>query len=202
MISARESGLVGCHKCGTVHEPSLRECRTCGAGLRSRKPNSLQNTWAWLITGLVFYIPANMFPLLTNRVLGSDDGHTIIEGVILFYKKGDFLVATVILAASLIIPITKFLIIGFLILSIRFRWDLSAHARLVLYELVEFIGRWSMIDVFVVALMAGLIRLGAIISILPGPGSVCFALSVIFTMISAQSIDTKLIWDQTPKERK
>ncbi|MCL6283735.1 paraquat-inducible protein A [Ruegeria sp. 2012CJ41-6] len=202
MISAREAGLVGCHRCGTVHQPQDHDCRMCGKTLKSRKPNSLQKTWAWLITGLVFYIPANVFPLLSNRVLGSEDGHTIIEGIILFFKKGDFLVASVIMAASLLIPIGKFLIVGFLVLSIHYRWNLSAHARLVLYELVEFIGRWSMIDVFVVALLASLIRLGAIISILPGPGSVCFALSVVFTMISAQSIDAKLIWDDTSKEPK
>lgn len=200
MMSACDAGLVGCHKCGTVHKPQLSDCRTCGAKLRSRKPNSLQNTWAWLMTGLVFYVPANTFPLLTNRVFGSDDGHTIIEGIILFFEKGDYLVAIVIMTASLLIPMSKFLIIAFLVLSIQFRWDLSLHARLILYELVEFIGRWSMIDVFVVALLAALIRLGTVISILPGPGSICFALSVIFTMLSAQCIDTKLIWDESSKE--
>lgn len=200
MTSALQAGLVGCHRCGTVHLPDKPECRTCGARLRSRDLHSLQKTWAWLVTGLIFYIPANMFPLLTNRIFGSDEGHTIIEGVVLFFKKGDYLVATVIMAASLLIPISKFLIIVFLALSIQYRWELSEHARLVLYELVEFIGRWSMIDVFVVALLAALIRLGAIISILPGPGSVCFALSVIFTMISAQCIDTKLIWSETSED--
>lgn len=200
LLSARDAGLVGCHRCGAVHPPDRRTCQTCGATLRSRRPGSLQSAWAWWITGLVFYIPANLFPLLNNRILGGESGHTIIEGVLIFFASGDYLVAIVIMTASLLIPISKFCAIAFLVLSIQFRWPLDAHLRLVLYEAVEFIGRWSMIDVFVVALLAALVNLGGIVAILAGPGSVCFALSVIFTMVSANSIDTKRIWDAQGKE--
>lgn len=200
MKTARELGYVGCYNCGTVHLPTDTTCRTCGAGLVSRKDNSLQAVWAWLLTGLIFYIPANIYPLLVNRVLGAEAGHTIIEGIIIFFEKGDYFVAIVIAIASLVIPVAKFFVIGFLALSIHFNWNLNAHMRLVLYEIVEFIGRWSMIDVFVVALMAGLIQLGSLVSVLPGAGSICFALSVIFTMLSAQAIDTKSIWDTAPKD--
>ena len=194
-MRACDLGLVGCRVCGAVHEQDQTRCRNCGAHLNARIPNSLQKTWAWLITGIVFLIPANLYPLLANRVLGSETGHTIIEGIIIFLKSGAYFVAIVILVASLVIPIAKILIIAVLVLSIQFRWNLSNHARLLLYEFVEFIGRWSMIDVFVVALLVGLVNLGAIIAIVPGWGAICFALSVICTMVSAQCIDTKLIWD-------
>jgi len=195
MTRATDLGWIGCHTCGAVHQSDVQHCRTCGAHLHARLPHSLQKVWAWLITGVLFLIPANIYPLLSNLILGHEEGHTILEGVVIFFQTGDYFVALVIFVASLLIPFVKILIIGFLALSIQFGWKLSEHTRLLLYEFVEFIGRWSMIDVFVVALLTGLVNLGAVISILPGAGAICFALSVICTMISAQCIDSKLIWD-------
>ncbi|MBT3142349.1 paraquat-inducible membrane protein A [Phaeobacter gallaeciensis] len=195
MTRATDLDWIGCHTCGSVHHPDTQHCRTCGAHLHARLPHSLQKVWAWLITGVLFLIPANIYPLLSNLILGHEEGHTILEGVVIFFQTGDYFVALVIFVASLLIPFVKILIIGFLVLSIQFGWQLSEHTRLLLYEFVEFIGRWSMIDVFVVALLTGLVNLGAVISILPGAGAICFALSVICTMISAQCIDSKLIWD-------
>ncbi|MCG7518327.1 paraquat-inducible protein A [Ruegeria sp. Ofav3-42] len=196
MTRACDMGWVGCHICGAVHDEQAHECRNCSAVLHARTPGSLQKTWAWLITGILFLIPANLYPLLSNRILGSEEGHTIIEGIIIFLEAGNYFVAIVILVASLVIPLAKIAIIAFLIVSIQLGWNLSNHSRLLLYEFVEFIGRWSMIDVFVVALLAGLVNLGAIVAIVPGLGAICFALSVVCTMISAQCIDTKLIWDR------
>lgn len=200
MINAREIELVGCHVCGVVHETTESRCRRCSARLHSRLPHSVQNAWAWLIAGIVFYIPANLYPLLANRLLGSEEGHTIVEGIIIFFEKGDYFVATVIMTASLLIPISKIAIIAYLLASIQFKWRHDAHSKLLLYEFVEFVGRWSMIDVFVVALLAGLVQLGAIVTIVPGIGAVCFAMSVILTMASAQAIDSKLIWDVVENE--
>lgn len=195
MTDARDIGLIGCHTCGSVHDPVETHCRRCSARLHSRRPHSVQNAWAWLIAGVIFYIPANLYPLLANRLLGHEDGHTIVEGIIIFFENSDYFVALVILVASLLIPISKIAIIAVLLLSISFNWRLDNHRRLLLYEFVEFIGRWSMIDVFVVALLVGLVQLGAILTIVPGMGAVCFALSVILTMLAAQAIDSKLIWD-------
>ena len=159
--------------------------------------DSLQRTWAWLITSLVFFIAANLLPLLINSVLGQEEAHTIIEGIVIFLEHGDYLVAFVILTASLIIPILKLLTIAYIALSIQFNWKSSIRPRVMLYKAVEFIGRWSMIDVFVVALLASLIQLGGIIAIKPGPGTICFALSVVFAMFSAGSIDSKLIFEHS-----
>lgn len=200
MTRARDLGWVGCHNCGAVHDGAAGECRTCGANLHSRLPNSLQKVWAWLITGVFFLIPANLYPLLSNKFLGHTEGHTIIEGIVIFMKTGSYFVAIVILVASLVIPIFKVAVIALLALSVQFGWNLSNHTRLLLYEFVEFIGRWSMIDVFVVALLTGLVHLGALFAIVPGTGAICFAMSVICTMISAQCMDSKLIWDSQPNE--
>jgi paraquat-inducible protein A len=135
-----------------------------------------------------------MFPLLTNRVLNQEESHTILEGVILFFRHGDYFVASVILVASLMIPILKLLAIAYIALSIQFTWQIAAIPRGLLFKSVEWIGRWSMIDVFVVVLLVALIQLGAIATIVPGIGVICFLFSVILAMFSANSIDSRLIW--------
>ncbi|MEM1074532.1 MAG: paraquat-inducible protein A [Pseudomonadota bacterium] len=194
-MRAIDVGLVGCHDCGSVHDANQSTCRICNAPLQSRRKNSTQKAWAWLITGVLFLIPGNLFPLLINSILGSTSGHTILEGVILFYEAGNYTVALVILVASFVLPIAKILIIAFLLLSIEFRWAVDHHKRLIMYEFIELVGRWSMIDIFVVALLVGLVQLGPVATIQPAIGCLAFAASVICTMLSAQSIDPKLIWD-------
>ncbi|WP_245706445.1 paraquat-inducible protein A [Ruegeria marina] len=168
--------------------------------MHGRLPNSLQKLWAWLVTGVFFLIPANLYPLISNEVFGHEEGHTILEGIVVFAESGDYLVAGVIFLASFVIPAFKVLVIAILALSIQFHWQLDRRVRHLLYEFVEFIGRWSMIDVFVVALLTGLVHLGAILAFLPGVGAICFALSVICTMLSAQALDSRLIWDGVENE--
>ena len=194
MSNAHECGIVGCQACGTAHSPDETHCRTCTSRLHPVDVEGLQRVWAWLITSVIFYIPANTIPLLTNRILNNEQGHTILEGVIIFFKHGDIFVAAVILIASLLIPILKMLAIAYIALSIQFNWQIAAIPRGMLYKAVEAIGRWSMIDVFVVVLLVALIQLGAIVTIIPGIGVICFLFSVIFAMFSANSIDSRLIW--------
>ncbi|MCU9837876.1 paraquat-inducible protein A [Ruegeria sp. WL0004] len=200
MMRATDIGWIGCHNCGAVHSKGGQTCRTCGSALHHRLPNSMQKLWAWLLTGIFFLIPANLYPLLSNEIFGHEEGHTILEGILLFAQSGDYLVAGVIFLASFVIPFFKVAVIATLALSIQHGWQLSPRLRHVLYEFVEFIGRWSMIDVFVVALLTGLVHLGAILAFLPGAGAICFALSVICTMLSAQALDAKLIWDGVTNE--
>ncbi|MCT8161405.1 paraquat-inducible protein A [Pseudoruegeria sp. SHC-113] len=195
-LTARQAGLVGCVRCGTVHEPGTRACRTCGARLHSRDRMSLQHVWAWWFAGLCAYIPANMLPMLRTDLLGTSIDSTIIGGVVEFIAHGDYFVGIVVLLASVAIPVGKFIAVAYLALSVQFGLKIRKHRRHVLYEAVEFIGRWSMVDVFVVALTAALVQLGFVITIVPGPGAVCFAVSVAFTMIAAQSFDTRSIWDR------
>lgn len=194
-LTARERGLVACTRCTLVWPRQRAVCGRCGSDLHSRDKASLQRVWAWLAVGIICYIPANIYPMLRTRVLFTTSEDTIVEGAIELATHGAVGVALVIFVASVLIPIGKFLAIGFLAISISRPRTLSAHARHRLYELVEFIGRWSMIDVFVVAILSALVQLKVAASINPGPAAITFALSVIFTMLAAQSFDPRLIWD-------
>lgn len=152
---------------------------------------------AWWAAGLLVYIPANIYPMLRTTMLGREVDSTIIGGIVDLLHLGSYFVALVVFLASVVIPVGKFLVIAYLVWSIRFRVALSEQRRTVLYEIVEFIGRWSMVDVFVVAILAALVNLGFIVGFRAGTAALFFALSVAFTMVSALSLDPRLIWDRT-----
>ncbi|MFT6874591.1 MAG: paraquat-inducible protein A [Granulosicoccus sp.] len=195
-MSALQAGLKACIACGILQPISDNaSCRRCGATVRSRRRHSLQRTWAFLIVGLLAYIPANVFPIMLTRSFSGDTSDTIFSGIISLADSGSYVVAFIIFFASICIPVAKFVIISGLALSLHFRWNMSLHTRHRLHSLTEVIGRWSMIDVFVVAVLAALIQLGAILTILPGVGINAFALSVVFTMLAASSLDPRLLWD-------
>lgn len=186
---------MACQQCGQVHQIDDARCIRCGSRLVSRDIQSLQKVWAWLIAGMIAYIPANLYPMLLTSTLTYKSESTIIGGVIELFEAGSFGVATVVFVASVIIPIGKFIAIIYLALSVQKQSILNQHQRHRLYDVVEFIGRWSMIDVFVVAILSALVQLDSIATINPGIAAVSFALSVIFTMLAAQSFDPRLIWD-------
>ncbi len=195
IMTARDQGLVACQRCTRVWPMGTETCARCGTSLQSRDWRSLQRVWAWLVVGMICYIPANMFPMLRTKVLFSTSDSTIVEGAVELAQHGNLLVALVILVASVAIPLGKFVAIGYLALSVRNPERLRRKQRHRLYHFVEFIGRWSMIDVFVVAILSALVQLNFAASIRPGPAAITFALSVIFTMLSALSFDSRLIWD-------
>ncbi len=200
VLTARDAGLAGCRSCGRVAPLGTPVCPRCGSALHSRIPASLQRVLALLIVGLMCYVPANVLPMLKTRTLGRETDNTILGGVIELLHHGAWDVATVVFFASIVIPISKFVVILYLVWSIRAHARLDIHTRIRLYEIVEFIGRWSMIDVFVVAILTALVQLGFIASINPGSAAVFFALSVAFTMLSAQALDPRLIWDSTVRK--
>lgn len=199
-LTARQAGLAGCRTCGRVAPIDAGVCPRCGTPLHSREPASLQRTLAWLTVGLICYIPANLLPMLRTQTLGHESDSTIVGGVIELIHHGAYGVAGIVFFASVMIPISKFMVILYLVFSIAVHAHISAEARVRLYEVTEFVGRWSMVDVFVVAILTALIQLGFVASINPGFAAVFFALSVAFTMLSAQSLDPRLIWDNTEPE--
>ncbi|MBS8225146.1 paraquat-inducible protein A [Vannielia litorea] len=198
MTTARQAGLVTCRTCARVWPMQTESCGRCGMPLTSREPMSLQRVWAWWLAGLVCYIPANLYPMLVTETLTSRSDDTIIGGAIEIARHGDLGIALIVLIASVFIPVIKFIAIGYLALSVRMRSQKTPVARMHLFEVIEFIGRWSMIDVFVVAILSALVQLSVVASIQPGPAALAFALSVIFTMFSAKSFDPRLIWDYLP----
>lgn len=195
VMTAREAGLVACRRCTRVWPLGKERCDRCGARLSSRDQTSLSRVWAWWVLGVAAYVPANLYPMLSTRTIVGTQESTIVGGAVELISHGSVGIAIVILVASVGIPVAKFLAIAFLALSSRSASALSASARQQLYEIVEYVGRWSMIDVFVVAILASLVQLDFAATVNPGPASLAFALSVIFTMLSAQAFDSRLIWD-------
>lgn len=195
VLTAQRAGLIACAGCGRVHDHPLPHCLRCGRALHGRKPHSLQNVWAWTIAGLIAYIPANLYPMLITRNFGKEYENTIVGGAIELVNQGSYGVALIVFVASIVIPIGKFLAIAYLALSVQSAVVIRGNGRQRLYEVVEFIGRWSMIDVFVVAILAAVVQFDFAASINPGIAAISFALSVAFTMLAAQSFDPKKIWD-------
>lgn len=195
LISAREAGLVACQSCGQVHPRQTLYCARCNGKLRSRDTRSLQKVWAWLIAGMITYLPANIYPMLLTSTLVNRSESTIIGGVVELVEHGSFGIAAIVFGASVLIPVGKFIAIIYLAISVQQDSGTNKYTRYKAYEVVEFIGRWSMIDVFVVAILCALVQLDTIATVNPGIAAVSFALSVIFTMLSAQAFDSRLIWD-------
>ncbi|MNI38951.1 Paraquat-inducible protein A [compost metagenome] len=195
--SAGELNLCLCHTCGLAcdmtHEP--HECERCGAPLHRRKTNALTRTWAYLITSLVFYVPANLLPVMNTKMVGNGADSTIMSGVIDFWKHGAWDIALIIFIASIAVPGVKFLALGMLLITVQRNSDWARKERSMLYRFVEVIGYWSMLDVIVVALVASLVKFQALADIEPRTGILFFGLVVVFTMLAAMSFDPRMIWD-------
>lgn len=194
-LTAHDAGLVGCRTCSKVWPQGTHRCERCGSRLKTRSDRSLSRVWAWWWAGLLLYIPANLYPMLITEQLFSTYDSTIVGGAVDLLNNGDIAVAAIILFASVCIPVAKFVAIAWLAITVKRGSRVPRHHRLHLYEVVEFIGRWSMIDVFVVAITSALVQLNVVASVKPGPAALAFALSVIFTMLAAQSFDSRMIWD-------
>jgi len=199
-LTAREAGLVACQRCARVWPAGSLECGRCGSRLESRDRHNLQKVWALWIAGLICYVPANLYPMLVTQTLLQNSQSTIVGGAVDLLHHGAIGVAIIILVASVLIPVGKFMAIAYLAVSVHRGTKISSGRRHYLYEVVEFIGRWSMIDVFVVAILSSLVQLSVVASIHAGPAALTFALSVIFMMLSAQAFDTRLFWDERLRE--
>ncbi|QKJ67439.1 paraquat-inducible protein A [Deefgea piscis] len=189
--------LFNCQQCGLLSKQisQVQSCPRCQSRLHFRKPNSLQRTWAFIIAAYILYIPANLLPVMNTSSILSSEKDTILSGVFYLWTSGSWPLAILVFAASITIPGLKLLILTLLAwtASKKKQWRNLERARL--FRIVEFIGRWSMLDIFVTAMMVGLVRFGPIASVTAGPGAIAFALVVICTMLAALSFDPRLIWD-------
>ncbi|MBA6302813.1 paraquat-inducible protein A [Colwellia sp. MB02u-14] len=159
-----------------------------------KKRISVQKTWALLITSIVFYIPANILPIMNTRFLGQDEPSTILGGVILLWEMGSYPIAAVIFVASVAVPMAKMLVLAWLNYSVQHQHSRFSKERVKLYRLAEFVGRWSMVDVYVVIILVTLIQLGNTMSIYPGGAALAFSGVVITTMLAAMSFEPQFIW--------
>jgi paraquat-inducible protein A len=193
--TAAASGLACCHVCLKVAPESLHRCPRCASSLHLRVPDSIQRTWALVLTAALLYIPANVLPIMTTTQLGRATDSTILGGVILLAHHGDYPIAAVIFIASVFVPIGKLLALSWLCFSVSRRQPTSHRERARLYRLTELVGKWSMTDVFVVAILVALIHLGGLLVITPGTAAIAFGGVVISTMLAAHTFDPRLIWD-------
>lgn len=199
--TARSLGLVRCHDCSLLAAAHLQTCPRCGAHLHLRKPDSLGRTTALVLAALILYLPANLLPITVTTAIGTRQADTILSGVIYFMQTGSWEIASVIFIASVFVPFAKLCLLILLLVSVRFRWRWRPRDRTVLYRLTELVGRWSMVDIYVVTILVALVRLGAVATIEAGPAAVYFAAVVVLTMFAAESFDPRLIWDALEEEQ-
>jgi len=200
-MRAIDHGVTACDTChALVKLPHKRtdvvaHCPRCGEEVYARIPNSIQQTWALVIASIVFYIPANLLPMMHVHTFAGTQSDTILSGVLYFLETGSYLIAAVIFIASIIVPITKLLILIYLLITVQKKRVMNPKSKLHLYELTELIGKWSMVDVYVVAIMIALVHFGGLSEIQAGAGANYFLLVVIATMAAAMRFDPRLIWD-------
>jgi len=195
VTTAAEQGLAACHLCCKLAPAELHECPRCGSAMHLRKSDSIQRTLALLFTACLLYIPANLYPIMITEQLGKAEGSTILGGVVLLIHHGAIPVALVIFLFSVMVPIGKLMSMFYLVWTVERHSTLSPRQRTVMYQVTEFVGKWSMVDVFVVAILVALVHLGGLLEIKPGIAALSFAGVVIVTMIAAESFDARLIWD-------
>jgi len=195
-VTAASRGLASCHLCLKLVSVDSHTCPRCGSAMHLRKSNSLERTLALLVTASILYIPANLLPIMITDQLGQPTESTIIGGVVLLIDMGSAAIAMVIFFASVMIPVSKLAMMYYLCWSVRHGPPRSERQRTVFYRITEFIGKWSMIDVFVVAILVALVNLTNLLVIRPGSATIAFAGVVILSMIAAESFDPRLMWDQ------
>jgi paraquat-inducible protein A len=205
-LTAAQAGLVGCDTCELLLRPAaphaLGHCPRCGALLHSRHPNAIQRAWALVIAAAVCYVPANALPVMETTALGSTEEDTIIGGVIYLYQSGSWPLALIVLVASVMIPLGKLVALGYLLITVQRRSAKNHLDRSRIYRAVEMIGRWSMLDVFVVAFTVALVQLQPLMSVAPGAGVAFFMAVVVLTMLAADAFDPRLIWDAASEGEK
>ena len=194
-MQAADRGLTSCEMCLHVVGIDTRICPTCGSAVHPRKRASVERTLALTLTATLLYIPANVLPIMTTVQLGQSIESTILGGVVLLWEMGSYPIAAVIFVASVLVPVGTLLALSVLCLATRVSIG-RARDSAVLYRVTEIIGRWSMVDVFVVAILVALIQFGEVMLIVPGPAALAFAGVVVVTMLAAESFDPRLIWDR------
>ena len=198
-VTGTDAGLCLCHGCEKVVSMASRNqrCPRCGEQLHLRKKNSISRTWALVITAVILTLPANILPIMEVNYFGVPDQSTIMDGIIYFFKEGSYGIGAIILTASILVPLFKIIGLILILLTIHFRLPGGRRQKTIMLRFIEFIGRWSMLDIFVIALLCALVRFGFLSTINAAPAVFYFAGVVVCTMLAALSFDPRLLWDAT-----
>ena len=200
-ITGMAAHIVGCEGCGLTHQASPQQhglrCRRCGLPLHFRKPDSLNRTWALLIASYILIIPANLLPVMKSSSLSGTEDDTIMGGVVYSWESGSEVLGAILFIASIVIPLSKLFALTYLLVSVRRRSTWNPKKRTQIYRVLEAVGRWSMIDVYVASMLTALVQFGNLMSINVGAGAIAFGAVVVLTMIAAECFDPRLIWEAT-----
>jgi len=209
-LSARSTGRLSCHECHLVLVPPVGpemhgreddahialECPRCGASVHPRKPDSIARTWALVLAAAICYVPANVYPIMAITSLGQTQADTILSGVVFLLHHGMWPLALVVFVASVFVPLAKLLSLSFLLVSVQRGSQWRPVDRTRMYRITEAVGRWSMVDIYVVTILVALVHLGNLATVAPRPGALFFGGVVVLTMFAAESFDPRLIWDR------
>ncbi|MBU3538419.1 paraquat-inducible protein A [Polynucleobacter sp. UK-Gri1-W3] len=205
MVTAVSCGIIACETCGYAQRipqgSGHLACMRCGARMHSRKTNSISRTWALVIAAYVLIIPANLMPVMATGSLFGTEKDTIFGGVVFLWTSDSQILAIILFCASIVIPFAKLFSLTFLLISVQIRSTWKPKLRAKLYRIVEAIGRWSMIDVYVATMLTALVQFGSLMSIRAGAGAIAFATVVVLTIFAAKSFDPRLIWDAADRSK-
>jgi len=200
--SALGAGLWLCRGCAAVCEPPAQaletgraRCPRCDAVVTPRKPDSVGRSWAYLLAATALYLPANLLPVMTTSSLGSHQNDTIFSGIVYLWQAGSYPLAAIVFVASIAVPVTKLLLLSLLLISLQRHDRRWARRRLQAYRVLELIGRWSMLDIFVVTILAALVQVQNLAEVVPGAGAMAFGAVVVLTMLATHSFDARLLYD-------
>jgi paraquat-inducible protein A len=199
--TAMKSGIMSCHDCGLLLEANRLSadvtlaCPRCNAVVHFRKHQSIPTTWALVITSVILFVPANLLPIMRVDFLGSSEYSTIMDGILYFFHVKEYGIGLIIFVASILVPLFKIAGLSIILLSIKFKWKRWLRHKTILFRFIEFVGRWSMLDIFVIALMATLVEFGNFTATFAAPAASYFAAVVVCTMFAAHTFDARLLWD-------
>lgn len=202
--TAASQGWLSCHVCGllTPRASQHQACPRCAAPLHTRIPSSLITAWALLIAAAILFLPANLLPIMETGSMFGFQRDTILSGVVFLWESGSWPLALLVFVASIVVPLFKLLMLGGLLLSVQLGWQGHRHARSRLYRVLEFVGRWSMLDIYVVTMLSALVQIQSLATIAVGSGAVAFGGVVVLTMLATLRFDPRLIWDAGVSEDK
>ena len=197
-------GLCSCHACGLVSRAEsifgTAHCPRCDARIHIRKPDSVRRCWALLIAAYILYLPANLLTIMETGSLVNYRKDTIMSGVVHLWKTGSWAISAIVFIASIIVPLFKLIALTLLLVSVKRRSTWWPNQRIRLYRMVELVGRWSMLDIYVVTILAALVQIHSLATVRAGSGAIAFGAVVVLTMFAAQEFDPRLIWDPLTKE--
>ena len=195
-IACETCGLI--QRLGKIPQGAVARCARCRSVIIRDKPNSLSRTAALSLAALILYVPANVYPVMRMEYMGASKTNTIWTGVVSLAQDGMWEIALLVFCASIMVPLLKLLGLFYLVLTARS--GSRRRDRTIVYKIIESIGRWSMLDVFLLSILVALVKLGSLATVLPGPGIIAFAAVVVLTILASQSFDPRVIWD-SPEER-